>query len=296
VYLIKQDIYKNTVVIENTSTGAYAKLYLNEGASLQELVLNNINLIKDIFPLDYKSMYASAILFPFANRVADGTYSFNGENFQLSVNNEEENNALHGLVYNKTFLIKKQYTDEATAQLLLEYQYDKPENGFPFPFCIKLEYIFQRNRLDLKVSVQNKSEVPFPFTVGWHPYFFSEDLNKSFVEFKTRSKLDIGQRNIGIAIKDIELQESLSLKDKRLDDCWQLEDDKVVFKTPQYNLQLSSSEPNSFLQIYMPPKKNTIAIEPTTGVSNSFNNHIGLKVLKPNTEFHVTWVLEVDSN
>jgi len=29
----------------------------------------------------------------------------------------------------------------------------------------------------------------------------------------------------------------------------------------------------------MPPKKNVIAIKPTTGISNSFNNEIGLKNL-----------------
>jgi aldose 1-epimerase len=296
LYSINQDIQNNTVEIKNVSNGLYAKLYLNEGGSLQELVLNNINLINDLYPLNYKTMYSSAILFPFANRVADGRYSFNGENFQLDINNVEENNALHGLVYNKTFYIKSQYAEKDRAQLLLEYEYDQSEAGFPFPFCMHLEYTFQSHRLDLKVSVQNKSEVPFPFTVGWHPYFVSANLNKSFVEFKSRTKLNIGHRNIGIALEDIESQESLSLKDKLLDDCWQLDDEKVVFKTPEYNLRLSSSESKSFLQIYTPPKKNTIAIEPTTGVSNSFNNNIGLKILEPKKEFHITWVLEVDSN
>jgi len=37
--------------------------------------------------------------------------------------------------------------------------------------------------------------------------------------------------------------------------------------------------------VYTPPKLNTIAIEPTTGVSNSFNNKIGLNTLKANDTF-----------
>jgi|TARA_B110000902_G_scaffold45814_1_gene51571 hypothetical protein len=48
---------------------------LNLGGSLQELRLNNNAVIKDLYPLKYDATYA--IFFPFANRIADGTYVFN---------------------------------------------------------------------------------------------------------------------------------------------------------------------------------------------------------------------------
>jgi len=63
----------------------------------------------------------------------------------------------------------------------------------------------------------------------------------------------------------------------------------VVFETPKYKLHLASSEPNGFLQVYTPLKKNIVAIEPCTGLSNSFNNKIGLKILDPKAVFDITW-------
>jgi aldose 1-epimerase len=296
MYHITHDVSTNCVSIKHKSYGVFALVNLNHGGSLQELILNNIELIASLNPLPYIETYASAILFPFANRVEDGKYGFNGDVFQLDINNIEENNAIHGLVYNKLFSIKSQFADDDQADLVLEYDYNELNEGFPFPFTIQLKYTFTKNRLKLKVFVQNKGDSPFPYTIGWHPYFYSEQLNTSTVEFKSGFKLEMDNRNIGIGLQNIAAQERLSLKDKTLDDCWKLDSDPVVFKTPQYSLKLSSSEPHGFLQIYTPSKKNTIAIEPTSGVSNSFNTKIGLKTLKPNDQFEIIWRLTIDSN
>ena len=61
-----------------------AKIILNQGASLQELTLNSVELIKDLEPLKYQDTYASAILFPFANRIENGKYVFDGQNLSNS--------------------------------------------------------------------------------------------------------------------------------------------------------------------------------------------------------------------
>lgn len=66
-----------------------------------------------------------------------------------------------------------------------------------------------------------------------------------------------------------------------LDDCFILESNAVLFNMPNYILTLKSSENECFLQLYTPPHPNIIAIEPITGVSDSFSNGIGLKTLNP---------------
>ena len=63
--------------------------------------------------------------------------------------------------------------------------------------------------------------------------------------------------------------------------------------TPKYRLKFNATGDNNFLQVYTPPKLNTIAIEPTTGVSDSFNNKIGLQVLKPNETYNIEWCIEI---
>ncbi|WP_163515975.1 aldose 1-epimerase [Gelidibacter japonicus] len=296
MYIITQNDQTNIVEIKSASQGVYAKVCLNDGGSLQELTLDNVPLIVDLAPLTYDTTYASAILFPFANRIKDGQYLFNDQQFQLDPNHKEENNALHGLVYKKTFLVTHQSADKQGAELIMEYDYQEVEDGFPFPFLIRLKYTFTQTGLDIDVSVVNTSDTTFPFTIGWHPYFLSENLNNSILKFESEHKLNIGHRNIGLDLEPISPIDSVVLKNKNLDDCWQLKGTDVGFETPNYKLILSSSQANSFLQVYTPPKEHMIAIEPTTGVSNSFNNNIGLKFLKSKETFDITWTLKIHTN
>lgn len=295
MYIITQN-RRGIVEIKSVSQGVYAKISLNDGGSLQELTLNDMPLIVDLTPLNYDTTYASALLFPFANRIKDGQYRFNDQQFQLNPNNKEENNALHGLVYNKSFLVTHQSAHKQGAELMMEYHYKQLEDGFPFSFKIQLTYTFTKTGLDLNVSVLNTSEGTFPFTVGWHPYFLSENLDNSILKFESENKLNMDNRNIGIDLEPISPICSVVLRNKTLDDCWQLKGTDVIFETPKYKLNLSSSQADDFLQVYTPPKEHTIAIEPTSGVSDSFNNKLGLKFLEPKETFDITWTLKIDTN
>ena len=284
------------IEIENSLINSYAKIYLNQGASLQDLKLSNHVLIKDMHPMTYDKTYASSILFPFANRVKDGIYQFNGETYHLDINQKEEHNALHGLVYNKNFVVTSQETNKESASVTLLYQEKKGSPGFPFTYSIQLEYVLTQNTLDLIVKIKNTDSKTFPFTLGWHPYFLSSDLFKSSLLFDCNKKTVLDERNITKGISYIDPVECLQIKDQSFDDCYVLNSNEVTFLTPKYILKLTSTEEDSFLQIYTPPHKNTIALEPTTGVSDSLNNNIGLKTLHPDETYSITWNLSTSSN
>ena len=293
MYNIKHNQDLNILEIEDSNELVYGKIHLNNGASLQELTLNGIAIIQNLSPLDYRDTYASSILFPVANRIKDGSYSFKGKKYQFEINQKEENNALHGLVYNKNFSIISKETNNDSATITLEYIEKKKSIGFPYTFSIQLKYIFTNDNLNLIVSVKNTDSEAFPYTIGWHPYFVSEDLQKSTLSFNSNQKLIIGDRNITTGIEEIKVEENFDIEDKQLDDCWILNSNQVKFNTPKFQLIIDSSAKNNFLQAYTPPKLNTIAIEPTTGVSDSFNNKIGLEILNPEEIYKVKWGLKI---
>tara|TARA_R110000868_G_scaffold229339_3_gene482364 strand:+ start:3680 stop:4582 length:903 start_codon:yes stop_codon:yes gene_type:complete len=287
---------QNYLEITNSSKNVYAKIYLNQGASLQKLTLKNQELIKDMYPLPYETTYASSILFPFANRIKDGSYQFNKKKHQLNINEKDLNNAIHGFVYNKTFEIINQETNNSFAALDLSYDEQNISEGFPYTYSIKLKYKFTENTLELKVEIKNTSSKAFPFTLGWHPYFLSNNLYDSHLDFSSSKKIILDERNIATGQENIENNGIFEVLDKSLDDCFVLNSGKVTFYTPTYSFVLKSSEENSFLQLYTPPIKNTLAIEPTTGVSDSFNNGIGLKTLQPNDSYGISWSLIMNDN
>lgn len=277
----------NHVKLTSTNNNSFAKISLNKGASLQELFVNNIAIIEDLSPLKYTDTYASSILFPFANRIKDGTYTFNRKSYQFYINQKEENNALHGLVYNKTFKILDENSSESEASVKLEYNEAKESKGFPYTYTIQLQYTLNDNGLKLNILVKNTDSKPFPFTLGWHPYFISDNLYDSTLQFDCNKKLILDERMITTGVEDYENNNTFEVKDKKLDDCFILNTNTIEFKTPSYNLEINASSSETFLQLYTPPRANTIAIEPTTGVSDSFNNKLGLQVLESGKTYSI---------
>jgi aldose 1-epimerase len=187
-------------------------------------------------------------------------------------------------------------TKDDYASVVLNYEEHTRNQGFPYTYNIQLEYILTESTLKIVVEIKNTDIKTFPFTLGWHPYFLSSDLYNSAVRFNSSKKLRLDDRNITEGIEVFENKEALKVMDKSLDDCYFLSSKNVEFLTPKYSLNLTTSEENSFLQLYTPPYKNTIAIEPTTGVSDSFNNGIGLKTLGPKEVYKIEWCVKLKYN
>jgi len=287
---------QNHIVLRNSNNSSQAKIYLNLGGSLQNLVLNNNAIIKDLSLLKYDTSYASAILFPFVNRVKNGTYTFMEKEYTLDLNIKEENNALHGLVYNKEFRVVHQEITDNSATVTLEYVETKKTKGFPFYYAIQLTYTLTNTSLNLQVKIKNTDSHPFPFNLGWHPYFISSNLYDSFLSFKSEQKLSFNEVMIPVKTKDIILKKDLQIKDRQFDDCYILNSNSIGFKTPNYNIKINSSSGENYLQLFTPKTENTIAIEPTTGVSNSFNNKIGLQTLEADETYTIQWTINLQDN
>lgn len=124
---------KNSDFIEiyNKNIGLKAAININEGARLKTLILNNIPLITQDENSNYKESFASAILFPFANRIKNGRYKFKNKSHQLNCNESNRNNAIHGLVYDKTFELKKIKIKNNRIYISLIYKEKKTTKGFP---------------------------------------------------------------------------------------------------------------------------------------------------------------------
>ena len=72
---------QNQIILTDSITESYAKINLNLGGSLQELTLSNKKIIKNLKTLSYNNSFSSAILFPFTNRIENGKYSFNNNEY-----------------------------------------------------------------------------------------------------------------------------------------------------------------------------------------------------------------------
>ena len=278
--------------LQNSDKATTAIINLEQGGRLQELTLLGKSIMKEIPNFNYNASYASAVLFPFANRIENGKYTFNNTKFQLDCN-EKGLNALHGLVYNKKFEIVHTIKSSSYASVTIAYQELEESLGFPFKYNIQLKYTLTNDEISLSVTVKNTDVNPFPFTLGWHPYFLSHDLQNSSLCFKSDKKIVFDENLITNKIEAYKANAVFNVENNPLDDCFILNSNTIGFKTPNYQLEISTNQIENYVQLYTPENLPLIAIEPMTGVSNSFNNSIGLRVLLPNRSYSLKWNVKI---
>ena len=269
------------------SQGTKAIISLYEGGRLKDLKLNNQYLIKDNVDFPYTESYASSILFPFASRIEGGKYSFKDQEYQLNCN-ESGKNALHGLVYNKKFILVDKVENSTKCAVTIAYKEEKESAGFPYTYEIYLTYTLSEKGIDLSIKIKNTDTKPYPFTLGWHPYFLCDDLKNSSLKFKSDQQINFDENLITKEVLAYKGDEVFEIKEQQLDDCFILKTNKIGFSTPKYQIEITTNLKENYLQMYTPINQSIIAIEPMTGVSNSFNNKIGLQVLQPNQTYTLT--------
>ena len=297
MYILEELKIQGLNYLELTSSdgASKAKISLNQGGRLSHLVFEDIQVLADFNASTYENNYASSILFPFVNRIKDGKYTFNDLKYQLSCNEVNKNNALHGLVYNKTFVCTKKVLTLNDASVTLQYKDNGKHLGFPFKFNIELIYTLNKKGIIVSVNIINKDEKTFPFSLGWHPYFYSKNLYNSTLSFRSNKKYVFDNQQIISGTTDLNIEMPFQLKAVTLDDCYPLKTNEIDFLTPEYSFNIASTSKENFLQLYTPEVRNVIAIEPMTGAVDNFNNKIGLQTLQPNETYSMKWLMVIET-
>lgn len=283
---------EQTIIMHHEASNSVLEIAPNQGGRIVKLVVDNTEIISEPLGILYSDSYAASLLFPFPNRIEDGIYNFDNKEYTLDCNQIKEHNALHGLIYNQKFQVVKQHQDDEKLIIVLKYFSNGTAEGFPFKYDIEVTYQLHNQQLSCEMKVTNSDTLPFPFAMGWHPYFLASDTSETTLHFKSKNHLINNHRNIPVEVKP--RFEDVTLQFNQLyDDCFELSAQEVEFKTPDYTMFLEVGEVSKYLQIYTPEGKNVIAIEPMTAPANSFNNGLGLQILEPGASHSETWILKI---
>jgi aldose 1-epimerase len=99
------------------------------------------------------------VLMPWPNRITDGRYAWEGETYELPLN--EPPYAIHGLVRN----VEWEVAGDAAFEHVLE-----PQRGYPFRLRLRVEYSLGASGLTVHDIVENVGGDAAPFGAGHHPY------------------------------------------------------------------------------------------------------------------------------
>lgn len=236
--------------------------------------------------------FKSCKLSPFACRLKNATYRFNEMQYTVDKFLMGQS-AIHGLLYDAVFTVKEQEVNAAKASVVLAFSYKGTDGGYPFYYDCNVTYTLEKDStLTLSTEVINRGKESIPMQDGWHPYFTLEGkIDDLQLEFKSKEKIifDDGLLPTGEQISYHEFDSLQKIGDTFFDNCFLLNfaecQPMCILRNPNQKIQLEihPDKSYSYLQIYTPPHRNSIAIENLSAVPDAFNNGIGLLTLAPQT-------------
>ena len=235
--------------------------------------------------------YPSAHLFPWANRIRDGKYEFQGTHHQLPINEISLNNAIHGLVAFAKFEVIQEEINLNEAIITIKYIYEGDVKGYPYPFDLEIKHIFSSDDgLLMTYTIKNTGKTDMPMVLGWHPYFKIDDERADDwqISIPTKHKYLSDEQMIPKGYEAISLKDSTAIGNSILDNVFRVESSvRSITQLSSFakNLTLNiwqDAQKGQFLYtvVYIPSTRDCIAVEPMTGNTDAFNSNEGLLVLE----------------
>lgn len=264
--------------------------------------LNLINHYKDKPDLqnNLTDSYKSAKLNPFACRIPDGKYSFQGKEYEFA-RKFKDGSAIHGLLFNQPFKQVKAINNDKLASVSFHYGYRGDDPGFPFDYDCTITYTLDANKdVSLETKVKNTGSATMPLVDGWHPYFTTgSKVDDCYLMFAADQIVEFDEKLIPTGKL---LPYDTFLKERKIGDI-NLDNSFIASKTAgqpkctftdkakKITLAIYPSDNYPVIQLYIPPDRKSMAIESLSGAPDAFNNGIGLILLKPGEEkvFSVTY-------
>ncbi len=135
------------------------------GAAIRQYLVGERPVL-DPFPLDAICDGAHGTpLIPWANRLADGRYRFEGKDYQVPLTEPEKQNAIHG------FLRWRNWHPLAhDAQRVVMGTRLYPTSYYPFTLDLEVAYELTDQGLAVTITATNLGETACPYALGQHPY------------------------------------------------------------------------------------------------------------------------------
>lgn len=264
---------------------------------------------KSFFEENRPSRGGWPILFPFANRIRDGKYVWDGKSYSLPTNDSTKKNAIHGFAYTHPWRIIDQGATAGTAWLTGEFHgsKDAPESLalWPADYRIRLTYRLLDHVLRVEADVDNPDAKPLPFGLGYHPYFAIAPFGgpQSLVTVSASRRWELIDSLPSGKIVDLDeprdLRPGKAYKDLQLDDVvtklYTMAYDPQealglvgVVQHPggQGMLTMWTSEDFREIVLFTPAHREAICLEPYTSTTDAINLQqggvdAGLRVLQP---------------
>ena len=233
---------------------------------------------------------AGCRLAPYPGRTAYAQFSWRNSTYKLINNVSWAPHALHGFLQNKEWKFENFESDSDNCTAVFTCDWPGAFAGFPFPFHAVNTITFTGESFTVNSSVKNTGNSDMPYSEGWHPYFMLgekiDDLTLTLPPTKL-ALLDKADLPTGNFKDDTRFVGGRTINDEFINDCFCLNEETrahILLEGQVGTLdiwQQAGQEQYNAIQIYTPPNRMSIAIEPMTSEPDALNHHRGLIEIPP---------------
>ena len=215
-----------------------------------------------------------AVLIPYAGRIRNGRYTFEGRSFRLPV--KADGHAIHGFAKDSLWKLAREKTGSVTLGSRLR------SAEYPGVLDARIRYSVRPESFSTECSVTNVGSRSCPFVAGFHPYFLARSwrvltTGRTYRYTLADTYFPTGERR---PFSFAEAGPGTSL-----DDCFRVAG--AVRLEAEGRTLVITRRRMPYIIVYNGKHAEgmSVAIEPYSGLEDAYNNGIGLVVLRPGESF-----------
>ena len=214
-------------------------------------------------------------LIPFSNRIANGRFSFGGEDFQLDRNFGDEPHAIHGNAWQREWTVFSQ--SDARAELQLDHDPEQDSGvHWPYAYLASLLYELGPDSLHVTIRFTNMDSRPQPVGLGLHPY--QPRTPQTSIAFRAATFWETDAQSLPAA--EIPIEGALDFANGRgitpppnLDNCYAAWTGRAEVTRPEHGIRLTIAADDIFrhLVVFTPAAFPFFALEPVSNMRDAIN-------------------------
>lgn len=272
--------------------GLEAALSPAVGGSLLGLALDGVDLLRRAPDgADDPLAMASFPLVPYANRIADGRFAFEGADYQLPLNFGDHPHSIHGFGWQTGWTASE--TGATSAHLIHEH---RGEAHWPSAYQAEQHATLTPSQLSMSLFATNIGDVAMPIGLGFHPYFLADEA----------TTLTFGARGLWLStpdmLPDVQApadalgdwsQPAIVRGSTLVDNAYTGWDGTAIVQRGDGLRLIITATGADWLHVYRPPDSVDFCLEPVSHMPDAVNRG-GMPVLAPGETASLSMTIAID--
>jgi aldose 1-epimerase len=223
-------------------------------------------------------------LVPYANRIADGRFAFDGRDVRLGRNWDRDPHPLHGQGWRSVWTVEHSAAARATLA------FNGGGDDWPWRYRAVQDFEVLADGLAVRLSVENQADGTMPAMLGLHPYFPQPTSATVQAHARTVWLTDAQALPVQEVMTppDWSFDRARRAAQVELDHCFDHWDGTAVVLWPDRILRMSATGAHS-LHVYTPAGADFFCLEPQTTAAGALQRaHVGIAQLAPGESLEMT--------